>query len=64
MDFNRRYDALNDRLLQIARSDGGFDETDRQTIVDYCNLCAEEYLFFSEGYIHREAWRSWCCGML
>jgi hypothetical protein len=64
MDFNRRYDALNDRLLQIARSGGGFDETDRQTIVDYCNLCAEEYLFFSEGYIHREAWRSWCRGML
>lgn len=72
MDFNRRYDSLNDRLLQVVKSSRGFDETDRQTIdemdrqtiVDYCNLCAEEYLFFSEGYIHREVWRSWCRGML
>lgn len=31
--------------------------------MDYFNLCAEEYLFYQEGYIHREAWRSWCRGM-
>jgi hypothetical protein len=27
-------------------------------------LCGEEYLFFSEGYIHREVWRAWCAGRL
>ena len=58
-EFNRRYDALNDRLAQIADSSAQLDTADRQTIVDYFNLCAEEYLFFSEGYIHRAAWRSW-----
>ena len=63
-DFNRRYDALNDSLAEIANSDGPLKGKDRQTIVDYLNLCAEEYLFFTEGYIHRAAWRSWCAGML
>ena len=63
-EFNRRYDDLNDRLRQIAISDIPPDETARQTIVDYYNLCGEQYLFFTEGYIHREAWRSWCAGML
>jgi len=68
-EFNKRYDELNDRLVEIAASDvqADIDRLDpraRQTIIDYFNLCAEEYLFFSEGYIHRAAWRSWCAGML
>lgn len=63
-EFNRRYDDLNDCLHQIAISDIPLDETRRQRIVDYFNLCGEEYLFFTEGYIHKEAWRSWCAGML
>jgi hypothetical protein len=65
-EFNRRYDALNDRLAEIAgiTEPAKIEPAARQTIVDYFNLCAEEYLFFSEGYIHDAAWRSWCAGML
>lgn len=63
-EFNQRYDNLNDRLVGIANSSTASDAAARQTIVDYFNLCAEEYLFFSEEYIHRAAWRSWCAGML
>lgn len=33
-------------------------------VVDYFKLCAEEYLFYCEGYIPREVWRSWCGGIL
>lgn len=67
-EFNKRYDVLNDRLSVIATSYPEqeitpLDVNDRQTIIDYFNLCAEEYLFFKEGYIHHEAWRSWCAGM-
>lgn len=62
-EFNRRYDALNDRLAGIVES-GQARDADRQVVVDYFNLCGEEYLFFEEGYIHPEVWRSWCCGML
>ncbi len=63
-DFNQRYDALNDQLVKIAASAAQLTPAERQIIVDYFNLCAEEYLFYSEGYIHPTAWRSWCAGML
>lgn len=61
--FNERYDQLNGRLAGIA-VDGQLSIGDRQLIVDYFNLCAEEYLFFSQGYILPRVWRSWCRGML
>ena len=63
-DFNRRYDTLNERLAVIAGHDKVLDAPTQQVIVDYFNLCAEEYLWYSEGYIHEEVWRSWCAGMV
>ena len=62
-EFNGRYDKLNDGLDKISAG-GSSGPNDNQLIIDYLNLCAEEYLFFREGYIHREAWRAWCRGML
>lgn len=64
IEFNRRYDTLNERLRLIATSGEPPDEAAVQAIICYFNLCGEEYLFFTEGYIHPEAWRSWCAGML
>jgi hypothetical protein len=67
--FNQRYDQLNGSLQRIRRSGitmsaDGQAELDYQAVLDYFNLCAEEYLFFSEGYIDSRVWRSWCNGML
>lgn len=62
--FNARYDKLNGPLAEIAKRSAPLSDLDQNLIVDYFNLCAEEYLFYSEGYIHRDAWRSWCRGML
>jgi len=62
-EFNRRYDALNDDLDRIATS-GSSGLEDKHLIIAYLNLCAEEYLFFREGYIHPVVWRAWCRGML
>ncbi|HEV2623022.1 MAG TPA: hypothetical protein VGU65_13145 [Frateuria sp.] len=61
--FNRRYDDLNGKLADIA------DQQDtsagaRKVVVDYFNLCAEEYLFYKQGYIHPDVWTAWCRGML
>lgn len=71
VDFNARYDKLNaelGRIRRLSKSAGEpqpkLSDADRALIMDYFNLCAEEYLFYSEGYIHREVWRSWCAGML
>lgn len=60
--FNARYDGLNERLAAIAE-DGILSAERRIIIVDYFNLCAEEYHFYQQGYIPGNVWRSWCRGM-
>ena len=66
--FNSRYDKLNECLLEIRSTDQG-DESDRlkseeeSKLVDYFNLCAEEYLFYKRGYVPPEVWRAWREGM-
>lgn len=62
--FNERYDRLNQRLNELAITDGtGLGTDGRQLLMDYFNLCAEEYLYFRSGYIDVDVWRSWTCGM-
>jgi len=63
-NFNRRYDAMNTKLEHIH---AGMEMTDAELKIilsDYFNLCAEEFLFAKEGYVHAEVWQSWCRGML
>jgi hypothetical protein len=61
--FNRRYEEMNVDLQKI-RADKEVPEGCRKTLNAYFNLCAEEYLFYSEGRIHALAWRGWCRGMM
>jgi hypothetical protein len=64
VDFNRRYDALNEELNQIVRDSGnslGKNEID--TLYDYFNLCGEEYFFYKHGYIYPEVRTAWCNGI-
>lgn len=60
--FNARYDKINGSLFSLLNKQNLLPE-DRSIIVDYFNLCAEEYLFYQQGYIPRKVWRSWCRGM-
>lgn len=60
--FNARYDKLNGPLAALL-SEGDLCPEQRNLIVGYFNLCAEEYLFYQQGYIPRAVWRSWCRGM-
>jgi hypothetical protein len=65
--FNERYDQMNAGLYLLAKE--GADSTNvaeesKSLIVDYFNLCAEEYHFYRQGYIPPVVWRSWCLGML
>jgi hypothetical protein len=65
-EFNRRYDAMNEPLQAIrGRPAGeGLKPEDHRRLVDYFNLCAEEYLFYRSGYIDEDVWGSWSRGML
>lgn len=63
-DFNKRYDELNGKLEELINKTGEFTPDRKGIVVDYFNLCAEEYLFYKKGYIYPEVWASWCRGML
>lgn len=61
-DFNNRYDEMNESLVNI-RNKKELDPEDESHLVDYFNLCAEEYLFKKRGYIPSDVWKSWKNGM-
>ncbi len=64
-DCNARYDRLNEELNAIV--DEPVDEPlsccQQQILMDYFNLCGEEYLHYSQGYLFPEVWRAWHNGM-
>ena len=63
--FNERYDVLNEELNRIYREpfDGPFMNQETDTLFNYFNLCAEEYFYFREGFIHPHVWQAWNNGM-
>jgi ABC-type multidrug transport system fused ATPase/permease subunit len=63
-EFNERYDKINENLSQIAEAKNSkINEQDKKLLIDYFNLCAEEYLYYTKGYIDPVVWRAWHNGM-
>jgi hypothetical protein len=62
-EFNQRYDVQNDKLFGILNNKKPLEEKEKQVLVDYFNLCAEEYLFHNAGYIDNRVWKAWQNGM-
>lgn len=63
MEFNRRYDRKNNKLLDILKTIEPLIEEQKILLIDYFNLCAEEYMFYEAGYIDKRVWESWNNGM-
>jgi len=76
-EFNNRYNsALNDifnkmrlQSVIIEKPEGNkegseLDEKEKLMIIDYFNLCAEEYLWYSKGRIPQKIWNAWEKGIL
>ena len=61
--FNSRYDRLNGPLARLSPGTS-LTREEMDLLVDYLNLCAEEFLFHQQGFILPTVWRSWCRGML
>lgn len=62
--FNEKYDIdFNGELSKIINKDT-IEEVDRFKIIDYMNLCAEEYLWYTKGRIDKKVWYSWKEGIL
>lgn len=63
-ECNERYDGMNEALARIVSTeDGKLTAEERDTVVDYLNLCGEEYLYFKRGYIEPSVWQAWQNGM-
>jgi len=70
-EFNLRYDKIKDQLTLIAKltdeqiealSEAEFLEY-RKSIIEFFNICAEEYYWKTEKRINPKIWRSWHKGM-
>lgn len=63
-EFNERYSRLNGKLLNIATSNSiVITKEEQETLVEYFNLCAEEYFYYRKGYIDPTVWQAWQNGM-
>lgn len=77
--FNERYDKINDSLQKVIEAElknniininqlselkiEGHNKSYKQVLIDYFNLCAEEYFWHRKGRIDNEIWKSWKAGM-
>lgn len=77
-EFNKRYDEINDYLVEIECKFPSFDELEKaqsdihenygdflkQKVIDYFSLCAEEFYWFHyKERIDPIIWESWHSGM-
>lgn len=71
--FNEKYDAkFNNVLNEIDRKTKENDSyslaknelNEPALIIDYLNLCAEEYLWYRKGRINKIVWDAWEAGMI
>lgn len=61
-EFNERYNKLNNHLNDI-HDDTVLTKEQEQKVIDYLNLCAEEYMWVKKGRIPERIWHSWNIGM-
>ncbi|MBC7417567.1 MAG: hypothetical protein H7325_05390 [Pedobacter sp.] len=71
-DFNTRYGALNAYLktLENLLKDDKYSKEDLKLnselydkVIDYLNLCAEEYYWSEHGRVNTAVWNAWFHGM-
>ncbi len=70
-EFNLRYDKINNPLNKIANKSfkkwQNYDDKKQSkyygVIIDFFNICAEEYYWFKEGRLDKKIWNAWHKGM-
>jgi hypothetical protein len=68
MEFNRRYDKINDSLHLISLHCKNLNDLKNNPkleskLIDFFNLCAEEYYWYKKGRIDEFLWQAWQEGM-
>ena len=69
-EFNKRYDELNDTLAFLEKQQWTLPTLEleenqqyRDDVIDFFNLCAEEYYWFKKGRVDPKVWKAWHSGM-
>lgn len=63
-ECNGRYDAMNEKLTKVRDSnEENLNAEEAMLLIDYFNLCGEEYLYYRQGYIPPSVWEAWYLGM-
>jgi hypothetical protein len=66
-EFNNRYDNVFNDLLNKLDEDRGnktvLELNEKLKVMDYINMCAEEYLWYKKGRIPEEVWKAWKNGI-
>ena len=57
-EFNKRYNQINQTLVIDDRK-----MLRGNAVIDYLNLCSEEYYFYKHGMIPHDVWLCWVYGM-
>lgn len=67
--FNEKYDVKFNNALNLivdkhqANDHYELDGDEKTLLIDYVNLCAEEYLWYKKGRIDADVWFAWEHGM-
>lgn len=65
ISFNQRYsDEINDHFNNLLNPSEAIIPLNKLLIIDYFNLCSEEYFWYKKGRIPNDIWKSWEAGIL
>ena len=56
--FNKKYADNITKFSDLHKNDN------LNNLINYLNLCSEEYLLYMQGYVPPIVWKTWCLGML
>ena len=63
-ECNSRYDEMNENLNKIINcTTENLADAEKEVLINYFNLCGEEYLYYKHGYIYPDVWRAWSNGI-
>jgi hypothetical protein len=62
-ECNARYYQMNETLDAIAKKTDEVKPEEKAKVIDYLNLCGEQYLYYKLGYIEPSVWQAWITGM-
>lgn len=64
--FNSRYDERLNNLINELSNDSTkeLDKDERNLIIDYFNLCAEEYFWYKRNRLYSDVWIAWKSAIL